>query len=216
MSTKRKKKRTIPTKNTSFVGTRNPLIEKIKGLSHLTVEDILLSLYIKFPPLLQEVNEPYLKDVEELELVNHECFENAHKLVEKYPNLTYCEGLVVDLTVLPENVGIHHGWCCDENGDVVDPFTVHFNNNEVPRFMSYVYFGVKLPKELNDNCNNFSQRVRIMVGQYNISPKYNLQECLPDLVTSVLILDHLKRKRSRQLNKVVREEREYTEKYFNH
>lgn len=46
-----------------------------------------------------------------------ECFCNAILLAGRYDNLRYAEGLAAGGAVLP----VHHAWCIDEYGAVVDP-----------------------------------------------------------------------------------------------
>jgi len=42
------------------------------------------------------------------------CFANSAKLAMKHSNLRYCEGYIVRI------IPIHHAWCIDEHGRVID------------------------------------------------------------------------------------------------
>jgi hypothetical protein len=66
-----------------------------------------------------------------------ECYRNAYYLVQKYPELTYCEGFAISAH-LP--IGIHHAWAVDENNNVVDPTWDNPEESE--------YFGIKLNIDL--------------------------------------------------------------------
>lgn len=45
------------------------------------------------------------------------CFGNSHRLAKR-KRLIYVEGYALKT---PSNIGIHHAWCTDESGIVIDP-----------------------------------------------------------------------------------------------
>lgn len=61
------------------------------------------------------------------------CFRNSYELALRSGDLTYCEGFVV--TVVP--VLIHHAWCVDAEGEVVEATLAD------PVGVSY--FGIRVP-----------------------------------------------------------------------
>lgn len=61
------------------------------------------------------------------------CFRNAYELALARSDLTYCEGFIV--TIVP--VLIHHAWCVDGDGGIVEPTLAD------PVGVSY--FGVRVP-----------------------------------------------------------------------
>lgn len=209
MSKRKKNKRTLPTKNKSSVSIKNPLIEKIGGLKDQSIEEIILRISSLFPQPTEEVNRPYVKEIELLGLKSGLCFENSQKLVEKYPHLDYCEGIVY---CVEEDMLFHHGWCCDENGEIIDPlpFENYVVNEKVN--IPYVYRGVRFSKELFESTTRFCLRSRIVLGQ-DIT-NVDIYEILPDLVTSVKLLDHFKKNRIRRMIQVVKENQDYSRNFF--
>jgi hypothetical protein len=67
------------------------------------------------------------------------CFQNAAQLAIADPSLTYYEGYAVGRTALP----IHHAWCIDEDGEVVD--TTWREEGEDPGEWSYLGVGFQTP-----------------------------------------------------------------------
>jgi hypothetical protein len=63
------------------------------------------------------------------------CYHNASVLAKRRRNLRYAEGMVYRTGLIP----LHHGWCLDEQGKVVDPTLVDPEMCE--------YFGIIVPME---------------------------------------------------------------------
>jgi hypothetical protein len=85
-------------------------------------------------PFGEEFSDAYLPD--HLEVMEPRmCFMNCFELAGMMDDLTYCEGFVL-LASLP--IPIHHAWCVDEEGRVVEP-TITEALEEL------TFFGVRLP-----------------------------------------------------------------------
>ena len=64
-----------------------------------------------------------------------QCYANAGKLALANPSLVYCEGFAVSKGLFP----LHHAWCIDCNGNVIDPTW--------PRGSGQEFFGLALQSE---------------------------------------------------------------------
>lgn len=90
-----------------------------------------------------------------------QCFRNAYHLARQHPGrLRYVEGYV--LRYLP----VHHAWCVDEDGQVVDP-TLRLTAEEAGRTE---YLGVTLPLELVDQAILLSERFGVLEDWRNGHP----------------------------------------------
>jgi len=69
------------------------------------------------------------------------CFRNSYRMALRHPGLTYVEGFAWS-GLLP----VHHAWCTDGEGRVVDVTWQH-GQRPLPA-EEWVYFGVKMPDEL--------------------------------------------------------------------
>lgn len=103
-------------------------IERAKGVLYLGIDDFIMR---HGKPMLGRALPPPYAFMEP-----KQCFANAMRLtlggLHGYPHtddLTYCEGYV--LTAMP----IHHAWCLDREGLVVDPTLRGVNDRTA-------YFGV--------------------------------------------------------------------------
>lgn len=61
-----------------------------------------------------------------------ECYMNAGMLATNRPEFAYCEGFALRHGLFP----MHHAWCLDKKGQVIDPTWPHHEKNE--------YLGVAL------------------------------------------------------------------------
>lgn len=64
-----------------------------------------------------------------------QCYKNAGVLATHRPELAYCEGYALRAGLIP----VHHAWCLDPDGVVIDPTWPHDPANE--------YWGVSLSTE---------------------------------------------------------------------
>lgn len=64
-----------------------------------------------------------------------QCFDNAYRLATRRKGLRYVEGIALGCV-------IHHGWCVDADGHVVDPT---WGRDDL---RGSVYFGVEIPLAL--------------------------------------------------------------------
>lgn len=96
-----------------------------------------------------------------------ECFSNSLELIQSFPELIYCEGYAS--CVVP----IHHAWCIDSDGYVVDPTWLEESA------VNAEYIGVPMDTDfvINYVCNrgyygvldDWQNRFPILSGKYDIS-----------------------------------------------
>lgn len=67
------------------------------------------------------------------------CYDNAVNLVEMFPKqLTYCEGIMRFKT--PNGIfPLAHGWCCDRDGNIVDPTCSGYQNADVVDYLGVTF-----------------------------------------------------------------------------
>lgn len=66
------------------------------------------------------------------------CFENAFRVASRRKNLRYVEGVAMGV-IIP----VHHAWCVDEDGNVIDPTWASTQTD-----VGEAYFGVTFPVTL--------------------------------------------------------------------
>ncbi|BDA71816.1 hypothetical protein CAL7716_059820 [Calothrix sp. PCC 7716] len=76
--------------------------------------------YKSMEKLILEVGKPYVTTAKNSKLKGtpKNCYENCFKIINKYQDLTYCEGYATDDEV---SEIFTHAWLINEKGEVVDP-----------------------------------------------------------------------------------------------
>lgn len=90
--------------------------------------------------LILETGKPFFKRVEPAQFRGKpkQCFQNCFEALLKHPELSYCEGYVID-DELP--IAIHHAWLINDKLEVIDPT---WNDKDST---GCTYFGVALNDE---------------------------------------------------------------------
>lgn len=94
-------------------------------------------------------------------MTERECFRNAHLTALGHPELTYCEGFATT-GLIP----VHHAWCADPEGRVVDPTWREAGHDPVE---TWEYLGV--PFDLD-----FVDRVTTENGVYGVLTDFGIYE----------------------------------------
>lgn len=89
-----------------------------------------------------------------------QCFRNAGTLALEHKNLTYVEGIAVSI------IPIHHAWCIDEQGRVVDPTWQDSDQ--------CLYLGIAFETEFMRECVIDSGHWGLMLEHMKVGPLHQL------------------------------------------
>lgn len=128
--------------------------------------------YKSVPRLILETGKPFLKRVEPTPFKGKpkQCFQNCMTALLKYPELTYCEGYVIDDKL---SITILHAWLINDAFEVIDPTWDDKDST------GCTYFGVALSDEFVINFAIKTKHYGILDSDY-LNNHQLLQEGFPE------------------------------------